>query len=60
MIPMVAFGWTGMAETALALLAVVGVWKRIDADPVDDLTERLRRPTRWKLMHPIRAIRRSL
>ena len=58
MIPMVAFGWTGVAESALAMLAAVGVWKRIDTDPVDDLTERVRHPMRWKLTHPIRAIRK--
>ena len=59
MIPMVAFGWTGVAESALAILAAVGVWKRIELAPGDDLTNRVRHPIRWKLTHPIKAIRKS-
>jgi hypothetical protein len=37
----------------------VAGWKRLQADPVDDLTERLRNPIRWAVSHPIRAIRRT-
>jgi len=59
MLPMVAFGWTEFAEGALTILAAIGMRKAIATDPVDDLTERVRHPIRWKLTHPIRAIRRS-
>lgn len=59
MIPLVAFGWTEFASGAVVALLSMGIWKRIETDPVDDLTERVRHPIRWKLTHPIKAIRKS-
>lgn len=59
MLPVVALTWSGVAEWLGALLAAAGVWHVTKTDPMDDLTERVRHPWRWRLHNPIRAIRRK-
>ena len=43
-----------------ALLSGMTMWAqhRAKRDPLEDLTERLRRPVLWALRHPWRAVRR--
>ena len=54
--------WQGVAWTASA----VAMWAHTRAhkggaiDPVDDLMDRLRRPVRWTMRHPVIAVRRKL
>lgn len=49
--------WTLLAwlSSAFAVLASV---KRQEPEPLEDLTYRLQHPLKWRLEHPVRAVRR--
>lgn len=49
--------WTFWAwlSSAFAVLASV---KRAELEPLEDLTYRLQHPVKWRLEHPVRAVRR--
>jgi hypothetical protein len=58
MLPIVTFSWAEFAAGILSALGAVSGWTQREVDPVLDLTARLRHPIRWRLQHPVRAIRR--
>lgn len=61
MITMLAAAWdVRLADLIVAVLSAVLAGRRPAADPVTELTRRLRHPVRWSLTHPVQAIRRAL
>lgn len=53
------FAWLAQFATGIALWAALKAQTALQDDPLEDLTERLRHPIRWRLSHPIRAMRRG-
>jgi hypothetical protein len=49
-----------------ASVALVAIWSQLrsakvpEADPIEDLTYRLRHPLKWSAAHPLKAIRRKI
>lgn len=57
--------WQTLWSTVASVASVVALWaeqkaRRPQADPVDELMDRLRHPVRWSLRHPIVAVRRKV
>jgi hypothetical protein len=51
---------TFLAAAAATLVTMLTMRQKAAVDPVEDLTERLRHPIRWRLQHPLRTIGRRL
>ena len=59
------FGDSKFWETVATLASGIAAYASQRAakppvEPLDDLTERLRRPVRWSLKHPLLATRRAM
>jgi len=70
MIPIPLAGLTGMFDAAgfwqnlASFLGAAAVWAQhraaVKQDPIAELTDRLRRPVRWTMTHPIVSLRRKV
>lgn len=56
---LLGFGWFGLSAFVTALISLIGMAHQgEEGDPLEDLTFRLRKPIRWSIQHPVRAIMR--